>query len=264
MLTKLTPAVHDKVWGTPRTEPWLENPEGGKIGEIWYSDPSVMPVLVKFLFTSERLSVQVHPGDEYAQLRGHARGKTEMWHVLRAEPGATVALGLRDAVSKEAIRAAALDGTIVELLDWVPARKQDTFFIPAGTIHAIGEGLVLCEIQQYSDVTYRLYDYQRQPARPLHLEDSLAVAHLAPADCRQPAFDLKCQFFQTESLRVTGSAVCVPRQTPAMYVAIAGQGQIRGEAFHAGEAWLSRPGTESFTIEAEAADFVVVGGTEST
>ena len=154
-----------KVWGSPATEPWLNNPERRQIGEIWFSAPAAMPLLVKFLFTSERLSVQVHPDDDYARAQGHERGKTEMWHILRAEPGATVALGLREEATRERVRAAALNGVIVEMLEWIPVQAGDTFFVPAGTIHAIVGGLAICEIQQLSDVTYRLFDYQREPRR---------------------------------------------------------------------------------------------------
>ena len=127
-----------------------------------------MPLLVKLLFTSDNLSVQVHPGDAYAREHHNSRGKTEMWHILRAEPEAKIALGLRERVTPERLREAAQSGEIMELLNWVPARPGDTFFVPAGTIHAIGGGLALCEMQQHSDITYRLYDYGRP--RELHLE----------------------------------------------------------------------------------------------
>ncbi len=266
-LCKLTPVVHEKVWGSPLTRPWLENPEGRKIGEIWFSAPAAMPVLAKLLFTTERLSVQVHPGDAYAQSRGEPRGKTEMWHVLRAEPDATIALGLRAPVSKDRLRAAALNGEIVDLLNWLPVRAGDTFMIPAGAIHAIGGGLVICEIQQYSDVTYRLFDYRRKPERPLHLEDSLAVAELLPADGRRQPAPLgegrellaECQYFRTERLIVRGSAPCPASARPALYIAVAGEGKIAGEPFHAGEAWLL-PADTRFAIESADAQFVVALG----
>src|ERR1700733_1556737 len=114
-ICKLEPDVLDKVWGSSATEPWLVNPEGRKIGEIWFSAPEALPVLVKFLFTSDRLSVQVHPDDAYARACGYERGKTEMWHILRAEPGATVALGLRESATGEQVSTAALNGDIVEM-----------------------------------------------------------------------------------------------------------------------------------------------------
>ena len=145
----------EKVWGTPETEPWY--PRGsGKIGEVWFEALEEPRLLIKFLFTSEKLSVQVHPPDS-----AKGPGKTEMWHVLRAAPDARVALGFERPVTADEARAAAVSGEIERLLRWYPAKAGDTFFVPAGTVHAIGAGLVLCEIQQYSDVTYRLYDYGR-------------------------------------------------------------------------------------------------------
>lgn len=267
-LQKLTPGIRDKVWGSPLTEPWLKNPEGRKIGEIWFAAPEILPILVKFLFTSDRLSVQVHPDDAYAQAHGEVRGKTEMWHVLRAEPGAAVGVGLREPVPQELLRNAALNGAIVDILKWIPVRAGDTFFVPAGTIHLMGGGLVLCEIQQFSDATYRLYDYQRQPERPLHLEDALAVAHLAPAEGRRRATPIgegrqllaECEYFRTERLDLSGSAECAASTQPAIYVAIAGEGSIAGEPFRAGEAWLALAGSPAFAIEAANAAFVIALG----
>jgi len=265
MIRKLTPAIHDKVWGSPRTQPWLENPEGRKIGEIWFAAPETLPILVKLLFTSERISVQVHPNDVYAREQGHARGKTEMWHVLRADPDATVALGLREPVTAESLGEAALDGTIVDLLRWDRASEGDTFFIPAGTIHAIGGGLALCEIQQFSDVTYRLFDYRRKPERPLHLADSLAAAQLPPGENRRHAIPIgegrellaECEYFRTEQLTVRGTAACPSMPQPAIYIAVAGEGHIDGEPFRAGEAWLALAGSPKITIESVSATFVI-------
>ncbi|MCU0226818.1 MAG: class I mannose-6-phosphate isomerase [Bryobacterales bacterium] len=137
---------------------------------------AMFPLLVKFLFPTEKLSVQVHPADDYARVHENSLGKTEMWHVLRAEPGASVAAGFTQPFSQNQVRDAALDGSIEGMLRWWPVSAGDSIYIPAGTVHAIGPGLVLCEIQQASDVTYRLYDYGRP--RELHLPQSLAVAHL--------------------------------------------------------------------------------------
>jgi len=264
-ISKLIPAIHDKVWGSPLTEPWLANPEGRKIGEIWFSAPDAMPVLVKLLFTSERLSVQVHPGDSYAQAHGHERGKTEMWHILRSQPDSTIALGLREPITGERLRATALSGEIVDLLDWMPVRTGDIFFVPAGTIHAIGAGLVICEIQQLSDVTYRLFDYQREPARPLHLEESLAVSELGRAEGLRASTPLAgsrdllaaCEYFRTELLHVAGTALCQTKRHPAIYLAIQGEGKIDGEPFKAGEAWLVPAETQPLSIESAHAEFIV-------
>jgi mannose-6-phosphate isomerase len=136
------------------------------------------PILVKFLFTSERLSVQVHPDDTYAEENEGSPGKTEMWYILRAERGATLAAGFRETLHPAALREAVHDGSVTERLMWWPARAGDTFFIPARTVHAVGGGFVICEIQQNSDITYRLWDYGRP--RELHVESSIAVADLGP------------------------------------------------------------------------------------
>jgi mannose-6-phosphate isomerase len=130
--------------------------------------------LVKYIFTSEKLSVQVHPNDEEARERGLPRGKNECWYILDADEGASLGLGLRSPVTLYELRAAAMDGSIEQLMDWRPVKPGDFYYVPAGTIHAIGAGITLLEVQQNSDVTYRLYDYGRP--RELHLEDGAAVA----------------------------------------------------------------------------------------
>lgn len=263
-ISRLTPAVHEKVWGSKHTEPWLENPEGRKIGELWYSAPESLPILLKFLFTTERLSVQVHPGDEYARAHGDARGKTEMWHVLRAEPDAEILLGLRETVSKSRLLESADTGEIVGLLNSIPVHAGETFFVPAGSIHAIGGGLAICEIQQLSDLTYRLFDYHRKPERPLHLEDSLAVADLHSSGGRVHPVALgagrellaECEFFRTERLVVEGSANQPASATPAIVAAIRGEGRIDGQSFRAGDAWLL-PAGWGFHTDSPKAEFVI-------
>ncbi len=206
---QVLPRFLDKVWGAEDLSPWFAV-AGGKIGEAWFTDasnptslrdtdgkpltlgevveiyrhdllgwavkPGVFPLLVKFLFPTEKLSVQVHPGDEYAREHENSLGKTEMWHVLRSETGATVAAGFKRRFSRAEVEKSAVDGSIEAMLRWWPVQAGDSIYIPAGTVHAIGPGLVLCEIQQSSDVTYRLFDYGRP--RALHLAQSLAVADL--------------------------------------------------------------------------------------
>ncbi|MBI1402395.1 MAG: mannose-6-phosphate isomerase [Porphyrobacter sp.] len=166
-----------KPWGCERLPAPFAAPHGERIGEIWFEPPPELPqVLVKYLFTSEKLSVQVHPSDAQA-LAGEA-GKEECWLVLDAEADARLAIGFTRAVAPEEIAAAARDGTIEDLLAWHPARAGDIFYLPAGTVHAIGAGLSLVEVQQNSDTTFRLYDYGRP--RELHLDRALAVAEGAP------------------------------------------------------------------------------------
>ena len=167
----------DKVWGRDVLPAPFAAPAGVRIGEIWFEPPPEVPqVLVKYLFTAEKLSVQVHPSDETA-LAGEA-GKEECWLVLDAEPDARLAIGFERDVTRDNIAAAAMDGSIEALLTWHPARPGDLFYLPAGTVHAIGPGLSLVEVQQASDTTFRLYDYGRP--RELHLERALAVADSGP------------------------------------------------------------------------------------
>lgn len=138
------------------------------------------PILVKFLFPRERLSVQVHPDDAYAARHGMGRGKTEMWYVVSAEPGARLGIGLTPGATMQDFSRACREGCGADLLHWFEVHAGETIFIPAGTIHAIGPGVVLCEVQQQSDNTFRLDDYGRRDAqgrlRELHLEHGFAVA----------------------------------------------------------------------------------------
>ena len=171
-----------KPWGREVLPAPFVAPPGEKIGEIWFEPPPELPsLLVKYLFTSEKLSVQVHPDDDQARASGHgANGKEECWLVIDAEPGATLGVGFREHLTHDAIRAAALDGSIEDLLVWHPVTAGDFFYIPANTVHAIGAGVSLIEVQQNADITYRLYDYGRP--RELHLDEGVAVAKGEPHD----------------------------------------------------------------------------------
>jgi mannose-6-phosphate isomerase len=137
------------------------------------------PLLIKLLDCSDDLSVQVHPNDHYERLGAGELGKTEMWYVLDAKPGAKIIYGLREGVDRAALAAAIAENRIMDCLHEVDAKPGDTFYIPAGTVHALGAGVLVAEIQQNSDTTYRLYDYNRPgldgKPRELHIEDSLNV-----------------------------------------------------------------------------------------
>ena len=170
----------EKPWGRTALPPQFDASTGDKVGEVWFQGTPDLPLLVKYIFTSERLSIQVHPNDQQARERGLPRGKSECWYILDAEPGAVLGLGLTREVEAEELRAAALDGSIEELIDWRPVKAADFVMVPAGTIHAIGAGISLIEIQQNSDVTYRAYDYGRP--RELHLDDAVDVAIRGPYD----------------------------------------------------------------------------------
>lgn len=165
-----------KPWGCTVLPAPFVAPAGERIGEVWFEpDPAHGELLVKYIFTSEALSVQVHPSD--AQTLAGAlgqQGKEECWLVIAAQAGAKLGIGFRETIAADAMRAAALDGRIEDLLEWHSVAAGDFFYIPAGTVHAIGAGLSLIEIQQNSDITYRLYDYGRP--RELHLDEGIAVS----------------------------------------------------------------------------------------
>ena len=190
---KLERRFVEKPWGRTELPPMFDAAAGKRIGEVWFTAADEQPLLAKYLFTSERLSIQVHPNDDQARARGLKSGKSECWYILDAEPGATLGLGLKREVSADELRSAALDGSIEALIDWRPVRAGDFYMVPSGTIHAVGGGISLLEFQQNADVTYRLYDYGRP--RELHLDDAIAVArrayypeelaqHLSPSERR--------------------------------------------------------------------------------
>ena len=172
----------EKPWGKDVLPAPFETPDSKRIGEIWFEPPPELPqLLVKYIFTSEELSVQVHPSDAQTQAAGLGKqGKEECWLVIDAEPGATLGIGFHQTIDADTLRAAALDGSIEQMLVWHDVAPGDFFYIPANTVHAIGPGRSIIEIQQNSDITYRLYDYGRP--RELHLEDSVRVAQAGPYD----------------------------------------------------------------------------------
>lgn len=181
-MSLLTKRMVEKPWGKDVLPAQFVAPVGKRIGEVWFEPPPQMPsILVKYIFTSKKLSVQVHPSDaQAAELGETGGGKEECWLVIGAEPGATLGIGFKKPVDAETIRHAALDGSIEGLMEWFPVKRGDVFYIPAGTVHAIGGGVSLIEVQQNSDITYRLYDYGRD--RELHLDNATAVASGKPYD----------------------------------------------------------------------------------
>jgi mannose-6-phosphate isomerase len=180
------PRAVPKPWGSTDLRPWSELHHGNAVGEIWFqrSDTSTPApaLLLKLLFTTEPLSIQVHPDDAFARSIGLGHGKSEAWYIVSATPGAEVGIGLKRHLTPQQLRTSIEDGSISDLVRWIPVVKDDVIFVPAGTIHAIGAGLVVAEIQQRSDATFRLFDYGR--ARELHIDDAVAAARAGPADCQ--------------------------------------------------------------------------------
>lgn len=181
--------IVNKPWGQVDPSPWTApNDDGAPIGEIWFGhgrESKVRPaLLLKLLFTAESLSVQVHPDDAQAQSAGEPNGKSEAWYVIGSAPGARVAVGLKRRLTGEDLAEAIEDGSIADLLNWRHAAAGDAIHVPARTIHAIGAGFVIAEIQQRSDTTYRLFDHGRP--RELHARQAMAVAETGPSSL-QPA-----------------------------------------------------------------------------
>ena len=209
------------------------------------SPRAYFPILAKLLFTADRLSVQVHPDDEYALAHEGGPGKTEAWYVAAAEPGARIALGLKRDFSPDQLRHSAETGEIIKHLNWIEVRPGDAFFVPPGTVHALGPGLVICEVQQNSDLTYRLYDYGRPGAdgnpRPLHLDRAAEVARpdirpaaASPLVLAEPGTNVKrellaaCRYFAFE--RITWAEACryVPGSNGAeLLIVLEGRGRMR-------------------------------------
>jgi mannose-6-phosphate isomerase len=216
--TRIEPRFMPRIWGAhslapiypekanlpePLGEAWLTGPEckiesgplAGPLNQAWQKmppewrgtdfafqqAPRKFPILVKFLFPTDQLSIQVHPDDAYAKENEApgSVGKTEMWHVVSAEPRATLLLGLVSEVNREKFQSAIKQGALERFFERLPVSPGDTFYVPSGTPHTIGAGMILCEVQQNSDLTYRLYDFHRVDAkgnpRDLHIEKGMAV-----------------------------------------------------------------------------------------
>jgi mannose-6-phosphate isomerase len=245
-----------RPWGRQDLRPWYsETGTTELVGEAWLTGPQCVvetgvfagqtlasvarefggefPLLVKLLFPAEKLSVQVHPDDAQAKAMGETRGKTECWYVMEAEPGAAVALGLKDGAGVAEVKAAVADGTMEALMEWVPVAVGDMLFVDAGTVHAIGPGVVLLETQQTSDVTYRLYDYGRP--RELHLEKGLQVirAKTAAGKVTPRVMDgftrlIEQRYFVVDRFDVgAGKEVRVAMDGEGCLVGLAGSGVVR-------------------------------------
>jgi mannose-6-phosphate isomerase len=287
---RLLPIVKARPWGVHDASAWLgPHAPGERVGEAWFTandsrtadgtrlgdllasraadllgtaclSPSpqapVCPLLLKLLFTSARLSVQVHPDDGYAREHHDALGKTEAWHVLDAAPGATVGLGFTRALSRDEALAAARSGAIEHLLDWRPAAAGDTFLVPARTVHAIGAGLTIAEVQEHSDVTYRLYDYGRP--RELHLERGFAVAELGPCTADRASRPLasgrtllaRSDYFVMERIEPAGTLEYDPIETfYHLLVVLEGRGTLQGQPLEKGHVWFVPARAGRFAIE---------------
>lgn len=201
---------------------YLEQDWLARVGECAAQFP-VFPVLVKLIDAREDLSVQVHPDDAYAAEHENGQyGKTECWYVLDCDEGATIAYGFNREMTREEFRARIQDGTLMDYVNVVPVHKGDVFFIEPGTLHAIGAGILIAEIQQNSNLTYRVYDYERRDkngkTRDLHIEKAIAVTKTwaAPPRMKRTPTEYEgysetvlvdCAYFTATELRLSGTAM---------------------------------------------------------
>ncbi len=290
---RLLPLFSHRPWGVRTLRPLIDlDVDGEPIGEAWFTDNKTMtadgrtlgeiiaanpsdvlgpdvrgdrcPLLLKIIFTTGRLSIQVHPDDEYGQAHHQSLGKTEAWHVLAATPDAEIGLGFVEPTTPDAARAAAVSGAIEHQVAWRRAKAGDTYFVPAGTVHAIGGGITLVEVQEHSDVTYRLYDYGRP--RELHLDHGFAVATLdrytidntpTPMSATRTLL-ASCQYFTMERVHVESPTRIVPDgREYTLLMAIEGSGSLAGVPFTAGSAWLVPAVGDAVDLDTSDATFLL-------
>lgn len=225
-----------------------------------------LPILIKFIDAADNLSVQVHPNDEQAHLMENQNGKTEMWYVIEADEGAKITCGVRQKITKEELSSAIKNNTVEALLNTVSSKKGDVFFVEAGTIHAIGKGNLIAEIQQNSNVTYRLYDYDRRDKngnpRELHIEKGVAVSNTDLTEERQiPACPdgtrliASCQYFCVKEAPLDNKAYtfCADEKSYHALLQTDGESTVKTEkediTLNAGECLFLPAGVGEYTVK---------------
>ena len=240
-----------KPWGSKQL-PLPYGVQDEAIGEIRFeAPPPLKRILAKYLFTSDILSIQVHPTAKFCPAR---TGKDECWIVTEAEPTASIAVGFRKSFSAAQIRAAALDGTLPDLLDWRRVRQNDFIFLPAGTVHAIGAGVSLVELQPNVDTTFRLYDYGR--GRTLHIEEAiLSLAEPPEANCIRASLDpaeetvllTSRHFIVAQCLGRPSEPIATKFASAVQILPLSGQCRIGADEIH--------PGGAGWATSLESIDF---------
>jgi mannose-6-phosphate isomerase len=310
--SRLAPIFVPRIWGSRSLAPLFDNGPAATepIGEVWLTGDQCtfasgplagrslgeawpglsaewkgrrlqatarIPLLLKFIFPEDKLSVQVHPDDEYA--RGHEAaaggvGKTEMWYAVAARPGAELLLGMEPGVTPEVFRRALTDADVERCLSRRAVQAGDAFFVPAGSAHTIGPGVLLCEVQQNSDITYRVFDYNRRQAdgspRPLHVPQALDVLQFGRQGCAQVrgvpvpqgsanrTYLAACPYFATEIWQFTeGIQVVTDPDRFELLVPLEGHGRIQWRSvsmpYNPGEAWMIPAALGEYHLAAQAA-----------
>lgn len=284
-MLKLNGVLKDYLWGGEKLKTLFGRDNGGKIiaeswevsvhpdGESTAADKSgtlsdylrehpcavdgegnPFPVLIKYIDAKQNLSVQVHPSDEYARRVEHDNGKTEMWYIVSADEGAFIYCGLKRDTDKEEFLQKVHDGTVEELLNAIPVKAGDCFLIRAGTVHAIGAGCVICEVQQSSNVTYRVYDYNRRDAngnlRQLHVEKAADVIDFhafrdqtGGGKAQSTAGGsvrllTECEYFRCRELQLDGTYQETAERSFLAVNVLEGEGTVNGEPYRAGDCFF--------------------------
>ena len=285
-ILKLSPTFKDYIWGSNKLKKEYDVSGMERVAEAWvlsahpdgpsylsdgrsfidelntmglsalgekYKNFTEFPQLIKLIDAQNDLSVQVHPSDEYALAHEGQFGKTEMWYILEAEEGAGIYYGFERDVTCEEVKSHICDNTLVDLLRFIPVKRGECYFIPAGTVHAIGKGLLIAEIQQNSNVTYRLYDYGRKDAagntRPLHIDKALAVMNLSRSAKQSQGRTLsvkgstfteiaECPYFRVEKMTVTDTITFADESAFASLLILSGEGTINGQPFERYDAFF--------------------------
>ena len=304
---RIAPIFTPRIWGMcslaplypekshlqePVGEAWLtgadcrivSGPLAGKtLGTTWRELPADwrgtrlaatldFPILVKFIFSREKLSVQVHQDDAYAaahEQKAGGRGKTEMWHAVSAEANAQVLVGLKPGVDQQTFQQSLFTNAVENLFQAYPVHAGDTFFVPAGTPHTIGPGMVLCEVQEYSDLTYRVYDYGRLDAsgrsRELHVEKALEViqfgksagGRVAPVRLTERGAKkyllAACKYFAAERWEISDAEeFSLDAEHADIFVVLSGKGTLKNgnasAAYRPGESWLIPANIQSLNL----------------
>ena len=286
---RLTPSLHECIWGGDSLKNLGKKTEGARFGESWElsfvkgsealvdgvkisekfdrsawgvacKDFEDFPVLTKFIDAADKLSVQVHPSDEYALKNEGQYGKTELWYVVDAKPGAGIYMGLKEKVTPEEFIKATQDGTVEDLLCFKEVKPSEVYFIPAGTVHAIGAGTLIFEIQQNSTLTYRLYDYMRKDKagnlRELHVDKAMKVAsldrYMPPRVEKNGTLIGKCKYFETHLYKLFDGEMSLSNTDSYMSLTCTrGEGTVDGERMSMGDSFFIPAGTDNVKIEGD-------------
>ena len=283
---KLKPVVKSYLWGGNYFKPYIEGnfdviselwvlslrgensstlPDGKRLDEVITKEDvgpvsdkfPYFPLLIKLIDAKDNLSVQVHPSDEYALKNENSFGKSEMWHIISADENSGLYVGFKKDYTKEEIEKHLKDGTILETLNFFKVKPGETYIINPGTIHAIGAGVRLIEIQQNSDLTYRLYDYMRKDKdgnyRPLHIEKALQVIDYHKYNLYQPNGSLLAnnQYFKVEKMIVNKElTLFADKDSFVSFTFISGKGQVDGVSYREYDTFFL-PYGKSCTIKGE-------------